>query len=108
SADLIHFKSPLYFLLCVSVSLWLVPSSNAADVAVAPPPREVRADGSRDPVPSAENAPKENPLEVVERIVKNSKAVGDKLAMTDTGEETRGTQKTILKDIDSLLEQQDN
>src|SRR6185437_16740425 len=44
----------------------------------------------------------------VERIVKNSQAVGDKLAKTDTGTETRGQQKTILKDIDSLIDQQEN
>ena len=93
--------------LCASVPLWLVPSARA-DVAVAPLPREVRADGSRDPIPSTENAPKENPLEVVERIVVNSKAVGEKLAMTDTGKETRGKQDSILKDIDALIDQQDN
>lgn len=93
--------------LCASVHLWLVPSARA-DVAVAPLPREVRADGSRDPVPSTENGPKENPLEVVERIVENSKAVGEKLAMTDTGKETRGKQDSILKDIDALIDQQDN
>ena len=93
--------------LCASVPLWFVPSARA-DVAVAPLPREVRSDGSRDPIPSAENAPKENPLEVVERIVVNSKAVGEKLAMTDTGKETQGKQDSILKDIDALIDQQDN
>jgi hypothetical protein len=77
-----------------------------ADLPVAPPPREIRPDGSRDPVPAA--GPKEKPAEVVERIVKNSKEVGEKLANTDTGAETRGTQKTILKDIDSLIDQQEN
>jgi hypothetical protein len=85
----------------------LAPSARG-DVPVAPPPREVRADGSRDPVPAEPQRPKENPLEVVERIVKNSQAVGDKLASTDTGTETRGKQKTILKDIDSLIDQQEN
>ncbi|HEY3787224.1 MAG TPA: hypothetical protein VGL71_00160 [Urbifossiella sp.] len=53
-------------------------------------------------------SPKENPAEVVERIVKNSNAVGDKLAKTDTGKETRGQQDKILKDIESLIEQQEN
>jgi len=98
---------PLSYRTCVFVSLWLSASSiSKADVAVAPPPREVRQDGSRDAVP--ETGPKENPLEVVERIVKNSKVVGDKLAKTDTGAATRGTQKIILKDIDKLIDQQDN
>lgn len=78
-----------------------------AEVPVAPPPREVRADGSRDPVPPQEVVKKENPLEVVERIIKNSKDVGDKLAMTDTGTDTRKTQDKILKDIDALLNQDD-
>ncbi|HXD84949.1 MAG TPA: hypothetical protein VN641_00535 [Urbifossiella sp.] len=79
-----------------------------ADVPVAPPPREVGADGSRDPVPAEPRQAKENPLDVVERIVKNSQAVGNKLAKTDTGSETRGKQTTILKDIDSLIDQQEN
>lgn len=76
-----------------------------ADVAVAPPPREVRPDGSRDPAPEVTQGPKENPAEVVDRIIKNSKAVGDRLAMTDTGKQTRTTQDKILKDIDALLDQ---
>ena len=92
-----------FALLGVSVPLWLV---QAADLPVAPPPREIRPDGSRDAVPPA--GPKENPAEVVDRIIKNSKDVGEKLAKTDTGAETRGTQKTILKDIDSLIDQQEN
>ncbi|MDB5310331.1 MAG: hypothetical protein JWO38_4533 [Gemmataceae bacterium] len=75
-----------------------------ADVEVAPPPREVRPDGSRDPAPAAaEPARPENPAETVDRIIKNSKTVGDKLAMTDAGTETRASQDKILKDIDSLL-----
>ena len=44
----------------------------------------------------------------MERIIKNSKAVGDKLAMTDTGMATCGTQDTILKDIQSLIDQQND
>ena len=79
-----------------------------AKIDVAPPPREIRPDGTRDPVPSPVIAMKENPLEVVQRIIKNSKRVGDKLAMTDTGNETRQTQEKILKDIQSLIDVQDN
>jgi hypothetical protein len=100
------FKCSVFCLLCASVPLWLVPVSKAAELPVAPPPREIRPDGSRDAVPAA--GPKENPAEVVDRIIKNSKDVGEKLAKTDTGAETRGTQKTILKDIDSLIDQQEN
>ena len=84
-----------------------VASAARADVAVAPPPREIKADGSRDPAPTAEPPKKEDPREVVERIIKNSNAVGDKLAMTDTGTDTRQTQDKILKDIDALLNPDD-
>ena len=83
-------------------------SVSRAQVDIAPEPREIRPDGTRDPARSPTVAKKENPLEVVERIIKNSKSVGDKLAMTDTGTETRGTQDTILKDIQSLIDQQEN
>jgi hypothetical protein len=82
-------------------------SLSRADVAVAPPAREIRPDGTRDPAPVAEVPKKEDPREVVERIIKNSKDVGDKLAMTDTGTDTRKTQDRILKDIDALLNQDD-
>ena len=83
----------------------LVSAVASAQIDVAPAPREIHQDGTRDPVPQAEPAKKVNPLEVVERIITNSKAVGDKLAMTDTGTETRAKQETILKDIQSLIEQ---
>jgi hypothetical protein len=76
-----------------------------ADVPVAPPPREIRPDGTRDRPPPPEAVKRENPLEIVERIINNSKAVGEKLAEPDTGPDTRKTQETILKDIDRLLNQ---
>lgn len=79
-----------------------------ARIDIAPAPREIRPDGSRDPAPQPAAARRENPLEVVQRIIKNSNAVGDKLAMIDTGTETRGKQETILKDIQSLIDQQEN
>jgi hypothetical protein len=79
-----------------------------ADVEVAPPPREIRPDGTRDPAPTSTLPTAQNPIETVERIIKNSKVVGDKLAMTDTGTETRKTQDTILKDIQSLIDRQEN
>ena len=86
----------------------LLASTSRADVEVAPPPREVRADGSRDIAPAPEVAPQENPSITVDRIIKNSKAVGDKLATIDTGEETRSTQARILKDIESLIDMQND
>lgn len=84
-------------------------AESRAELPVAPPPREVRSDGSRDPVPVAEPPVKgENPAATVERIIKNSKDVGDKLAQTDTGTDTRKTQGKILSDIDALINQQEN
>jgi len=74
---------------------------------VAPPPREIRSDGTRDPAPTPEVVPAENPVETVGRIIQNSKAVGEKLAKTDTGADTQTTQDKILKDIDSLINRQD-
>ncbi len=80
-----------------------------ADLPVAPPPREVRPDGTRDPVPKAEAPAKgEDPAVTVKRIIDNSKDVGDKLAKTDTGADTRKTQGKILSDIDALINQQEN
>jgi hypothetical protein len=93
------------------VSLALLAAGSAwggvphGDVAVAPPPREVRPDGTR--VPPPESNPQEDPREIVGRIIKNSKTVGDKLAMTDTGADTLKTQDKILKDIDALLNPDD-
>jgi hypothetical protein len=98
-----------FALFAATVGGVLAAAPSRAEVEVAPPPREVRPDGSRAPAPAPEKAAKpDNPIETVERIIKNSKAVGDKLAMTDTGADTRTTQDKILKDIDSLLDRQDN
>ncbi len=83
-----------------------VPAVAADPLPVAPPPREVRPDGSRDPAPG--DAKAEDPAEVVNRIIANAKLASDKLAMTDAGEGTRVTQSTILKDIDKLLDPPDS
>ena len=72
------------------------------------PPREVRPDGTRDPVPKVEIAKPDDPAETVGRIIANSKTVGDRLAAANTGTATRSTQDRILKDIDSLIDQQEN
>ncbi|AWM39242.1 hypothetical protein GobsT_24640 [Gemmata obscuriglobus] len=79
-----------------------------AGLPVAPAPREVRPDGSRDPVPRSEPVKAENPAVTVERIITNSKSVGDKLEKKDTGADTRKTQTKILSDIDALINQQEN
>jgi hypothetical protein len=77
-----------------------------ADLPVAPAPREIRPDGSRDPVPQPAKA--EDPAVVVDRIIKNSKDVGDKLAGTDAGPETQKKQDKILADIDALINRQED
>ncbi len=97
-------RTPFAVLLATGL-FWASPAP--AELPLAPPPREVHPDGSRDPVPGLEVGKKENPLQIVERIIKNSQAVGDKLARTDTGIDTRKTQEQILKDIDSLLNPDD-
>ena len=88
-------------LLLGSVSL-----SRADDVEVAPPPREVGPDGKAPPAPAPEAVAKAaNPAETVEKIIKNSKAIADRLAESDAGEGTRKTQDQTLALIDSLLKQ---
>ena len=87
----------------------LAQSPARAALPVAPYPREVHPDGSRRPVPQSKApAADENPAVTVERIIKNSKDVGDKLAQTDTGTDTRKTQGKILSDIDALINRQEN
>jgi hypothetical protein len=87
----------------------LTRSVAAVELPIAPPPREIRPDGTRNPAPPPE-PPKaaEDPAAVVDRIIKNSKDVGEKLAKTDTGTNTRNTQSKILKDIDTLIDRQEN
>jgi len=81
-------------------------SLSRADVEVAPPPREVGPDGKAPPAPTPEPVVKsDNPAETVEKIIKNSKAIADRLARTDTGADTRKTQGETLALIDSLLNQ---
>jgi hypothetical protein len=84
-------------------------SSAKAQLPVAPPPREVHSDGSRAPAPKPDTPAKgEDPAVVVDRIIKNSKDVGDRLEKTDTGTDTRKKQDKILSDIDALINQQEN
>jgi hypothetical protein len=97
-----------FLALFVAAVVSLVGGPARAELPVAPPPREVRPDGTRDPAPKPEPPKDENPAVTVERIIKNSKQVGDKLAMTDTSTETRKKQDKILSDIDSLINRQEN
>lgn len=98
----------LMFLLGMGAGLALTTTPAAGEPPVAPMPREIHPDGSRAPVPVAENpSPTEDPAVVIERIIQNSKQVGEKLAQSDTGTQTRQTQSQILKDIDTLINRQE-
>lgn len=79
--------------------------ASAADVEVAPPPREA---GQPFVEPDAAAHSADDPAETVDRIVKNARSVGDRLAMTDAGADTRKAQGDILRDIDRLLQQAEN
>lgn len=91
---------PAVLFVCVALG---VPAFAADPLPVAPPPRLVRPDGSRDPVPAAED-----PAAVVERIIASARQASDKLAAADAGDGTRATQAGILKDIDALLNPPDS
>lgn len=93
--------------LFAALALGLLSSAaSRADVEVAPPPREVGPDGKAPPAPLPEAAKAANPVETVEKIITNSKAIADRLAQTDTGTATRKTQGETLALIDSLLNQE--
>jgi hypothetical protein len=64
--------------LLVSAAVLLADSSARGQLPVAPPPREVRPDGSRDPAPPPEPPAKpEDPAAVVDRSIRNAKEGGD-------------------------------
>ena len=92
----------------LGMCIGFVASQARADLPVAPPPREVRPDGTRVQPPIAEPTAAEDPAAIVERIIANSKDAGERLGKTDTGTETQKKQATVLKDIDILLNQQDD
>ena len=71
-----------------------------AEVAIAPPPREV---GIAAPIPAKNTKPAANPSETMDEIVANTKKISDRLAKSDPGSQTRKTQDHTLELIDSLL-----
>ncbi len=73
----------------------LDPAAHAA-VEVAPPPRAVAAIASEDPAA------------IIERLAANARSAGDRLARLDPGAATRDTQAGILKDLDALINRQEN
>ena len=103
---MIRVASLMLFVAAVAV---LAADSARAELPVAPPPREVRSDGTARPGTRPEAPAKaEDPTAVVDRIIKNSTDVGDKLAKTDTGADTQKKQDQILSDIDALINRQED
>lgn len=99
----------LFLALFVATVAGLAGPSAGADLPVAPPPRAIRPDGTRDPAPKPEAPAKaEDPAVVVDRIIKNSKDVGDRLEKKDAGTDTRTRQDKILSDIDALINRQED
>lgn len=52
--------------------------------------------------------PQEEAKEVLQRVVQNVHKVDDRLAKNDLGEATQQTQRDILKDLDSLIQRNEN
>jgi hypothetical protein len=78
-----------------------------AQLPVAPPPRPAGTPSAPAQKPEPQ-AKAEDPAAVVDRIIKNSKDVGERLEKTDTGTDTRSKQDKILSDIDALINRQDD
>ncbi len=73
-----------------------------ATAGVIPPIPRIPGDALK-PAAKPDETGDDDPAKIAERIAKNTKEAGDKLADQDTGDGTRKTQEQILKDIDALL-----
>lgn len=69
---------------------------------------EKKADKKDEPRESEPVTRQEEEKEVLERVVQNVHKVGQRLAKNDLGEATQQTQRDILKDLDSLIERNEN
>jgi hypothetical protein len=94
-----------YLLLLSAVGL-----APAAASAVPPVPRVVLPPEAHKPAedPPGEPESPDDPAKVAERIAKNAKALGEKLAGEDTGPDTLTGQEKLKKDIDSLIKALEN
>jgi hypothetical protein len=70
------------------------------EVEIAPPPRAV--DDQIEP--RSHPVVPENPLEILQRIIRNAQKASQELAQANPGPQTQQTQRDILKDIDALLQ----
>jgi hypothetical protein len=92
----------IYPLLMGSIAVASVPESNDHKVAEAPPPRPVDSGGPAE-LSSPPGQP-ENPLEILQRIIRNAQKASQELAQANPGPQTQQTQRHILKDLDALLQ----
>lgn len=66
---------------------------------------EKKKDGKAEPEPVT---PQEEAAEVLQRVVSNVHKVDERLAKGDLGEATQQTQRDILKDLESLIQRNEN
>lgn len=69
---------------------------------------EKKEDKKPEPREAEPVTPQEEEKEVLQRVVKNVHNVGERLAKNDLGEATQQTQRDILKDLESLIQRNEN
>jgi len=69
---------------------------------------EKKDDKKAEPREAEPVTPQEEEKEVLQRVVKNVHNVGERLAKNDLGEATQQTQRDILKDLESLIQRNEN
>ena len=82
----------------------LLGATSALAVIAPPIPRLTEWKVPDAPEPTAPGE-MEDPAKILERLTQNTKDIGERLKDQDTGEETRKKQDQALKDIDTLLKQ---
>ena len=97
----------LIMIVCV---IGVVPTTSMAVVPPIPhlPETVLQKAASLAQMPTGETESATDPIRLAERIAANSRQVGERLAAEDTGEQTRGRQNEIIKDIDKLLNLAEN
>src|SRR5579875_1448345 len=71
-------------------------------------PKEKKESKKTEPREAEPVTPQEEEKEVLQRVVTNVQRVGERLAKSDLGEATQQTQRDILKDLESLINRNEN
>jgi hypothetical protein len=71
-------------------------------------PKEKKESKKTEPREAEPVTPQEEEKEVLQRVVQNVHRVGERLAKNDLGEATQQTQRDILKDLESLIQRNEN